>query len=275
MILNVKAKSDNQNYKIFVSTGGKKFNPKFPVIIFLHGAGMDHTVWNLQSRYFAHRNFSVLAIDFPGNGRSKGKGLKSIEEMADWIPYLIKSVGIKLAILVGHSMGALVALECAARHSKLVSGICLIGVSAEMPVNENLLNAANNDDPLAYDLVTSWSHSHFGHFGKTPVPGLSLMGGSRALMNSVPKGSLGIGLNACNKYQNGLYAASKVCCPTMCVLGNEDKMTPSRKGEEIANAIPGAKSHLIKDCGHMIMLEQADECLIALKKLFKDINFPN
>ena len=61
----------------------------------------------------------------------------------------------------------------------------------------------------------------------------------------------------------------------MCILGNEDKMTPSRKGEEIANAIPDAKTHLIQDCGHMIMLEQSDECLIALKEIFKDINIPN
>ena len=170
MILNVKTNSDNQINNIFVSTGGKKFNPEFPAIIFLHGAGMDHTVWNLQSRYFAHRNYSVLAIDFPGNGRSDGKCLKSIEEMSDWIPNLIESAGLKFAILVGHSMGALVALDCADRHSKLIMGICLIGVSAEMPVNENLLNAAQNNDPLAYDLVTSWSHSHFGHFCKTPVP---------------------------------------------------------------------------------------------------------
>ena len=141
MILNVKKKSDNQIEDIFVSTGGKKFNPEFPAIIFLHGAGMDHTVWNLQSRYFAHRNYSVLAIDFPGNGRSKGICLKSIEEMADWIPELIESAGLKFAILVGHSMGSLVALECAARYSNLVRGICLIGVSAEMAVNESLLKA--------------------------------------------------------------------------------------------------------------------------------------
>ena len=275
MILNVKAKSDNQINNIFVSTGGKKFNREFPAIIFLHGAGMDHTVWNLQSRYFAHRNYSVLAIDFPGNGRSRGICLESIEQMADWIPNLIESAGLKFAIIVGHSMGALVALECATRHSRLVSGICLIGVSPEMPVNENLLNAAKNNDPLAYDLVTSWSHSHFGHFGKTPVPGLSLMGGSKALMNSVPKGSLGIGLNACNIYKNGLDSAKKVRCPTLCILGNEDKMTPARKGEEIANAIPDAKTHIIKDCGHMIMLEQADECLLALKYFFKDIKIPN
>ena len=52
-------------------------------------------------------------------------------------------------------------------------------------------------------------------------------------------------------------------------------MTPPQKGKEIADAISEAKIHLIKDCGHMIMLEQSDECLIALKEIFKDINIPN
>ena len=140
MIIVVKSNSKNKN--IFASTGGKKFNRELPAIIFLHGAGMDHTVWSLQSRYFAHRNYSVLAIDFPGNGRSEGHCLSSIEEMSDWIQNLIYSVGLKSVILVGHSMGALVALESAHRYSKFIKGLCLIGVSAEMPVNEYLLNAA-------------------------------------------------------------------------------------------------------------------------------------
>tara|TARA_Y100001970_G_scaffold229733_1_gene285038 strand:+ start:380 stop:1192 length:813 start_codon:yes stop_codon:yes gene_type:complete len=268
MIIDVK--SNSENIKIFASTGGKKFNSKLPSIIFLHGAGMDHTVWSLQSRYFAHRNFSVLAIDFPGNGRSEGNCVKSIEEMADWVHNLILGAGLKSAILVGHSMGALVALESAYRYSKFIKGLCLIGVSAEMPVNEYLLKAATNDNPLAYDLITSWSHGQGGHFGKTSVPGLSLISGSRALMSSLPKGSLGIGLNACNLYKNGLNAAKGVLCPTLCVLATDDKMTPSQKGKEIADLIPDAKTCLIKDCGHMIMLEKSDECLKALKSHFKN-----
>ncbi len=72
-------KSNSEKIKIFASTGVKTFDPEQPTIIFLHGAGMDPTVWSLQSRYFAHRNYSVLAIDFPGNGRSEGNCLKSVE----------------------------------------------------------------------------------------------------------------------------------------------------------------------------------------------------
>ena len=115
-----------QNNKIFEATGGRVLAPELPLVIFLHGSGMDHTVWNLQTRYFAFHGYSVLAIDFPGHGRSEGLPLESIEQMADWIPELISAAieasgsGLECASLVGHSMGALVALECAARYPEKV-----------------------------------------------------------------------------------------------------------------------------------------------------------
>ena len=92
---------------VFATTGGRDFDPAKPVLIFLHGAGFDQSVWNQQSRYFAHRNHSVLAVDFPGNGRSTGKAPAEIEELADWVPHLMDASGVEEARLVGHSMGCL------------------------------------------------------------------------------------------------------------------------------------------------------------------------
>ena len=90
---------------VFATTGGRDFDPVKPVLIFLHGAGFDQSVWNQQSRYFAHRNHSVLAVDFPGNGRSTGKAPAEIGELADWVPHLMDASGVEEARLVGHSMG--------------------------------------------------------------------------------------------------------------------------------------------------------------------------
>ena len=90
---------------VFATTGGRDFDPAKPVLIFLHGAGFDQSVWNQQSRYFAHRNHSVLAVDFPGNGRSTGKAPAEIGELADWVPHLMDASGVEEARLVGHSMG--------------------------------------------------------------------------------------------------------------------------------------------------------------------------
>src|SRR5579871_5916097 len=95
----------------FVATGGRDFDPSLPAIVFLHGAGMDHTVWALLARAFAHHGYAVLAPDFPGHGRSSGAPLTSIAALADWTAALIAATGAKAARLIGHSMGSLVALE--------------------------------------------------------------------------------------------------------------------------------------------------------------------
>ncbi len=95
----------------FAGTGGRDFDPALPAVVFLHGAGLDHSVWALLARAFAHRGFAVLAPDLPGHGRSAGPPLSSIAAMADWTAALIEAAGVRAARLVGHSMGSLVALE--------------------------------------------------------------------------------------------------------------------------------------------------------------------
>src|ERR1700676_2624985 len=95
---------------VFASSGGQQFDPAQPTVVFLHGAGMDHTVWALQTRWFAHHGRNVLALDLPGHGRSAGPGLRGIEAMADLVGAAVAAVGASRVALVGHSMGALVAL---------------------------------------------------------------------------------------------------------------------------------------------------------------------
>src|SRR5437016_4743062 len=127
--------------EISAGTGGREFDPARPAIVLLHGAALDHTVWALLARYFAHHGFSVLAPDLPGHGRSGGAALASIAAMADWVARLIASAGARKAALVGHSMGSLIALETAARHGERVTAIGLIGTAAAMPVSLALLEA--------------------------------------------------------------------------------------------------------------------------------------
>src|ERR1700733_13710076 len=92
-----------------VATGGKDFDSSLPAIVFLHGAGLDHSVWALLARAFAHHGFGVLAPDLPGHGRSAGPPLSSIAALADWTAALIDAAGVDAARLVGHSMGSLAA----------------------------------------------------------------------------------------------------------------------------------------------------------------------
>src|SRR5262245_13714705 len=104
----------------YAYTGGRRFDPQLPTVAVVHGAEHDHCVWVLQSRYLAHHGRGVLAVDLPGHGRSEGPPLASVEAMADWLPTLLAAAGVNTAALVGHSMGSLIAVECAARYPERI-----------------------------------------------------------------------------------------------------------------------------------------------------------
>ena len=250
---------------VHASTGGQPFDPEKPAIVFLHGAGMDHTVWALQSRYFAHRGYSVLALDLPGHGRSEGKALTSITDWADWTARLIEAAGLEQAALVGHSMGALIALTTAARHPGKVRALALLGVAPLMPVHPDLLAAAEANDRQAAALISSWGFGPTGHLGGARLPGLYLLWGGERLLERARPGSLFADLSACNAFEEAASLAPKIACPAMLVLGALDKMTPAKAGLKLAEAIPGAQSAVLPGAGHMMMLEKPDETLEALK----------
>ncbi len=253
--------------RIHAGTGGHAFDPDIPLVVFLHGAGLDHTVWALPARYFAHRDRAVLAVDLPGHGKSAGAPLGSIADLANWVMKLLDETGVEKAALAGHSMGALVALEAAARHPRRVSALALLGAAPKMPVHPDLLAAAQADDHAAFELMTSWGFGPAGQLGGARVPGAWLMGGGERLLERVRPGVLHTDLAACNAYDGGLEAAARVACPTAVIIGSEDRMTPARAGAKLAAAIAGARAIVIPACGHMMLAEKPDETLDALRTI--------
>jgi pimeloyl-ACP methyl ester carboxylesterase len=96
---------------------------------------MDHTVWTLQTRWFAHHGRSALAVDLPGHGRSAGPPLGSIAAQADWLLRFLDAAALDGAALVGHSMGALICLEAATRSPQRIWALVLLGAAPELKVN--------------------------------------------------------------------------------------------------------------------------------------------
>src|SRR3954469_7273499 len=249
----------------FVATGGRPFDPSLPAVVLLHGAGFDHSTWALHSRWFAHHGYSVLAPDLPGHGRSSGKALPTIAEMADWTAALLDATGASKAKLVGHSMGSLIALETAAWHPEKVSALSLIGTAATMTVGPDLLKAAEANDQDALDMVSIWGLGFNAELGGSLAPGLWMHGGAQAVLKSCEPGVLFRDLSACNAYANALAAAANVRVPVTLILGERDMMTPAKAGKALAVAMPHAKTIVVPGAGHMIMAERPDELLAALR----------
>ncbi len=249
----------------YVATGGKNFDPALPAIVFLHGAGMDHSVWALLARSFAHHGYGVLAPDLPGHGRSVGVPLPSIAALADWTAALIDAAGVERARIVGHSMGSLVALETAARHPGKITALGLIATAAPMRVSDDLLNAAKTNDHAAIDMMSIWGEGYRATLGGSLAPGLWMLGGAERLLERARPGVIFADLAACNAYQDALAAAAKVAVPSIVIQGSRDVMTPAKSGRAVANAIPGCRLAMVEGAGHMLMSERPDDVLAALR----------
>src|ERR1700723_1097477 len=249
----------------FVATGGKPFDRSLPVVVLLHGAGFDHSTWALHSRWFAHHGHAVLAPDLPGHGRSLGKPLSAIADMADWTASLLDAAGASKAKLVGHSMGSLIAIETAARHPSKVTALSLIGTAATMTVGPDLLKAAEANDASAIDMVSIWGLGFQAELGGSLAPGLWMHSGAQRVLGQCRPGVLFNDLSACNAYQGALAAAAKVTVPTTLILGERDMMTPARAGKTLAAALPNSRTVVLRGAGHMMMAERPDELLAALQ----------
>lgn len=249
---------------VYAYTGTRPLDGALPTVVFVHGAANDHSVWLLQSRWFAHHGWNALAVDLPAHGRSEGPALASVEALADWIPAVLGAAGLGPAALVGHSLGALAALECAARHPAHVAKLALLGPAAPMTVAEPLLDAAKRDDHVALELINGWSYSPGKQLGGNRVPGFWLTGNAMRLMERTRPGVLHTDLVACNAYAGGLAAAARVRCPALAIVGARDLMAPPKAAAALTAALADARTVTLPDCGHALMAEQPDAVLDAL-----------
>jgi pimeloyl-ACP methyl ester carboxylesterase len=253
----------------YAYTGGKAFDPSLPAIVFIHGGAQDHSAWILQSRYLAHHGHAVLAADLPGHGRSEGAPLASIESMADWLVALLDAAQVRAAALVGHSMGSLAALECAAKYPQRVSRIALIGTAFPMSVSPDLLEAARSRESEAQRMINVWSHAAYAHYPGNPGPGFWVRGGNLRLMQRQKRGALHADFAACDAYQGGLARAKQVTCPSLFLLGKLDAMTSPRSGRNLAAAVNGSVLKTLDGAGHNLMGEKPDEILDALVEFLR------
>lgn len=208
-------------------------------IIFLHGAGMGPGVWDRLIPHFAQMRCETPAL----HGAS-------IEEIAEKVKESFKGADERSLLLVGHSMGGLVALAVADHPA--VGGIALLGTAAEMPVHPDLLKQAKEDPVAAGELVLKW-----GLYRDHPEKA-ALHARLKAIMASAPKESLFEGLFACNAYRGGMDAAQRLQKPLLVIVGADDKMVKPSESQKLSDAAPQGQCQILSETGHMMMVEQPE-----------------
>ena len=255
------------NRTVFIGTDNQQLDASRETVVFIHGAGQNHSIWVLPTRYFARKKFNVLSVDLPGHGKSAGPCLSTIEEMSDWMVGLLDALGLQKFAIVGHSMGSLVALAVAAEHAERTRSLAMVGTSVPMPVSDALLESAKANDHAALEMLTYWGHSTPAHFGNNPNPGMWTLGGGMRLLEQADDGVVYADLNACSQYQVGIEHAAAVQCPAMLILGESDMMTPVRATKDLAAALSNVETVVLPQAGHALLSERPNCVLDALIRI--------
>ncbi len=232
-------------------------------IMMVHGAAMDHTIWDPILPALESVGRPYLAVDLPGHGGSAGASLSTLADMGDWLARLADAAGMERPVALGHSMGGAAVLELAARHSESVAALGLLAVSARMPVHPDLLAMAARDPAEAGALVGKWAVAKDGPQEAGDI--------AAALVAGSAPGVLVSDLKACDGYRDGVASAARLRCPVLFILGEVDRMTPPADAEPLVDAAPRVRKSVLPGIGHMMTLEAPDATVAALEAFLRDV----
>ncbi|RYX93840.1 MAG: alpha/beta hydrolase [Comamonadaceae bacterium] len=265
---------DVNGHTTYCYTGGKTFDAARPTVVFIHGVLNDHSVWILQTRWFANHGYNVLAPDLPGHGRSEGEPPATVEAGAQFVFDLLDAAGVKAAALVGHSFGSLIAVEAAGSLPERVTHLAMVGTASPMKVSPALLDASLNQPMKAIDMVNTFSHSMLAPPPSALGPGTWVYGGSKALMKRVLASNTRVnifhtGFKACDSYTGGEAAMGRSTCAVLFILGQDDMMTMPRMAQPLVEKAGARGKVVLLRSGHQLMNEAPDGVLFALRDFIK------
>ena len=225
-----------------------------PTALLIHGAGGSHLSFPVALR--KHSSFESILVDLPGHGGSDGSGRGRIADYAEDVLALMDTLQIDTAIVTGHSMGGAVAQWLALNHGERVSGLILIGSGARLPVNPALIKSIVADTEATIQNLLRWMWSK-----NAPA---DMKAQSAAIMRETDPSVMQGDFIACDNFEvRGRLA--KIEAPTLIIAGEKDKMTPLSLSEELAQGIAQSRLVVIRDAGHMMLLEKAAETAEAIR----------
>jgi len=229
-----------------------------PVVLVVHGAGGSHLHWGYEIRSLPEVN--VYAVDLPGHGRSGGRGRSSIVAYVEFILGFMSVLELERAVFVGHSMGSAIALTLGTDYPERTQGLVLIGSGARLRVLPAILQGLLSDFEATARRITEYCYGS-GATEQMKRLGLRQMlaVGARVVHDDFV---------ACDSF-DVMDRLELLHAPTLIITGAEDVMTPPKYARYLAEHIEGSQLTLIKEAGHMVMLERAEPVAQAIARFLE------
>jgi len=255
--------AENNGTKIFYDIHGQG-----TPIVFLHPWTTNGYIWYYQMFPFARTN-QVIAIDHRGHGRSdKPQSGYSIQEHARDVKAVLDAEKIDRAVLVGNSIGGMIAMQFTLDNPGRVLGQVILssgtGLGEGMP--KEAAEAFKKDFVGTFSALLEGAVSAKSKRERPEI--LEVMKSHFQVQSNFPKHVF----DSSMADPNGVFGwniknqLSSIRTPTMVIAGEEDNATPVAANKFLADNIPGAKLSVVKDVGHFHQLEKPLEFNAALKE---------
>ena len=227
-------------------------------LVFIHGSGACGDVWMLQKQHFSDAD----TPDLPGH--PNGAICTSMEAYSDWLHGYFQDKGYTDVVLAGHSLGGGIALTHAIKYPKDLKGIILIGSGARLrvlPMIFEVVEGKLGDTQAWISEVLEPLHGTVDEKIRGAImPRLAEVGPAAQLND----------FRCCDKFDI-MDKVGQIKLPTLCVVGDQDNMTPPKYSQYLAGKMPDCRVSIIEGGTHLAFLEKPVEVNRAIESFLKQI----
>jgi 3-oxoadipate enol-lactonase len=229
--------------------------------LLLHGVGGGAAAWGDElsgtGRALGDDGWHAVALDLPGYGGAPTIDPYDMAGLAAAVHGVLATIPHRRCLLVGHSMGGMVAQELVARWPEAADALVLSGTSAAFgrPGGEwqktflrdrlGALDAGGGMAALAPSLAAGMA---------SPQADRAAVARSAALMARVPEATYRAAVKALVGFDRR-DALARIAVPTLCLAGEHDRNAPPALMQAMAARIPGAEYACLPGVGHLANME--------------------
>lgn len=234
-------------------------------LVFLHGLGGGHHAWEHQVPYFGGLGYPSHAWDQPGYGHSQSVDPYDLEHITAALARLIESLSSEPVVLIGHSMGGLIAQEAHVRHPRLIKALALCftspafaGGSSEFTRQFIAARVAPLDQGKTMAQIAAQLIPTMGSNSKL----------AEQIMAGVPPETYRKAVHLLTTFDRRKELAG-IKVPTLLIAGADDNTAPPAVMEKMWQKIPAAEYVLLEHCGHLGPMDQPEAFNAALLAFLK------